>query len=156
MAVSSNDCAKRGIIRKNWSLRGSRRDRKEGRRDGQTPRRRGEADAAVTAPPALPGRGFPIFVSRFRNSGARMERTRDAEQAAGWKSTARKAIIIDTPSPRTKHPRCRMRALSLVSFLILIAVNAYADCDPALVVPSDGTGIATPVIFSEVNPGDYI
>jgi hypothetical protein len=49
-----------------------------------------------------------------------------------------------------------MRTLSLVSFLIVFAVNARAACDPALVVPSDGTGIATPVIISEVNPGDYI
>jgi hypothetical protein len=49
-----------------------------------------------------------------------------------------------------------MRALSLVSFLILFAVNAYADCDPALVVPNDGTGIATPVVISQVDPGNFI
>jgi hypothetical protein len=47
-----------------------------------------------------------------------------------------------------------MRTLSLVSFLILfVAVNARAQCDPALVVPNDGTGIATPVVISEINPG---
>lgn len=50
-----------------------------------------------------------------------------------------------------------MRTLSLVSFLILIvAVNVHAQCDPALVVPNDGTGIATPVVISQVDPGNFI
>jgi hypothetical protein len=50
-----------------------------------------------------------------------------------------------------------MRTLALVSFLILVvAVNAYAVCDPALVVPNDGTGIATPVIISQIDPGNFI
>jgi hypothetical protein len=50
-----------------------------------------------------------------------------------------------------------MRTLSLVSFLILlVAVNVHAQCDPALVVPNDGTGIATPVIMSQVDPGNFI
>lgn len=48
-----------------------------------------------------------------------------------------------------------MRTSVLASFLILLcaAVNASAQCDPALVVPGDGTGIPTPVIMSEINPG---
>ena len=50
-----------------------------------------------------------------------------------------------------------MRTLSLVSFLILlVAVNVNAQCDPALIVPNDGTGIATPIIISQVDPGNFI
>lgn len=50
-----------------------------------------------------------------------------------------------------------MRTLSLVSFLILlVAVNVHAQCDPALVVPNDGTGIATPVVISQIDPGSFI
>jgi hypothetical protein len=49
-----------------------------------------------------------------------------------------------------------MRTLALVSFLILVAVNVHAQCDPALVVPNDGTGIATPVIISQIDPGSFI
>ncbi len=47
-----------------------------------------------------------------------------------------------------------MRTSLLASFILMCAaVNASAQCDPALVVPSDGTAIPTPVIISEVNPG---
>lgn len=47
-----------------------------------------------------------------------------------------------------------MRTSLLLSFFFLVvAVNARAQCDPALVVPSDGTAIPTPVVMSEVNPG---
>jgi len=50
-----------------------------------------------------------------------------------------------------------MRTLSLVSFLILlVAVNVNAQCDPALVVPNDGTGIATPIVISQVDPGNFV
>lgn len=50
-----------------------------------------------------------------------------------------------------------MRTLSLVSFLILlVAVNVHAQCDPALVVPNDGTGIATPIVISQIDPGSFI
>ena len=50
-----------------------------------------------------------------------------------------------------------MRTLSLVSFLILlVAVNVHAQCDPALVVPNDGTGIATPIVISQIDPGNFI
>jgi hypothetical protein len=50
-----------------------------------------------------------------------------------------------------------MRTLALMSLLILVvAVNVHADCDPALVVPNDGTGIATPIIISQVDPGNFI
>jgi hypothetical protein len=50
-----------------------------------------------------------------------------------------------------------MRTLALVSFFILVvAVNVHATCDPALVVPNDGTGIATPVIISQIDPGNFI
>lgn len=50
-----------------------------------------------------------------------------------------------------------MRTLSLVSFLILlVAVNVQAQCDPALVIPNDGTAIATPVVISQVDPGNFI
>src|SRR5262245_9042021 len=46
----------------------------------------------------------------------------------------------------------QMRTLSLVSFLILlVAVNVNAQCDPALVVPSDGTIVATPIVISQVD-----
>ena len=47
-----------------------------------------------------------------------------------------------------------MRTSFLVSFFILFAaVDAFAQCDPALVVPDDGTGVPAPVIMSEINPG---
>jgi hypothetical protein len=47
-----------------------------------------------------------------------------------------------------------MRLRFLVSLLILFsAVEVHAQCDPSLIVPSDGTAIPTPVILSEVNPG---
>lgn len=47
-----------------------------------------------------------------------------------------------------------MRTTLLALFILVsAAVNASAQCDPALVVPSDGTGIPTPVILSEINPG---
>jgi hypothetical protein len=50
-----------------------------------------------------------------------------------------------------------MRTLSLMSFLILlVAVNVHAQCDPALVVPNDGTGIATPIVISQIDPGSFI
>jgi hypothetical protein len=47
-----------------------------------------------------------------------------------------------------------MRTRFLVSFLFLFgAIDVHAQCDPALIVPSDGTAIPTPVIMSEINPG---
>jgi len=47
-----------------------------------------------------------------------------------------------------------MRTLCLVTFLILFgAIQVQAQCDPALIVPDDGTGIPTPIIISEINPG---
>jgi len=51
-----------------------------------------------------------------------------------------------------------MRTLALMSLLILVlAVNVNAQtCDPALVVPNDGTGIATPIIISQIDPGNFI
>jgi hypothetical protein len=51
-----------------------------------------------------------------------------------------------------------MRTLSLASFLFILAfaVNVHAQCDPALVVPDDGTGIATPVVISQIDPGSFI
>lgn len=51
-----------------------------------------------------------------------------------------------------------MRTSVLVSFLTLMcaAVNASAQCDPALVIPPDGTVIPNDIVISEVNPGNYI
>jgi len=47
-----------------------------------------------------------------------------------------------------------MRAISLLSFLLVFsAVNARAQCPPALMVPPDGTAIANDIVISEVNPG---
>jgi len=50
-----------------------------------------------------------------------------------------------------------MRTLALMSLLILVvAVNVHAVCDPALVVVNDGTGIATPIVISQIDPGNFI
>src|SRR5262249_43890799 len=38
----------------------------------------------------------------------------------------------------------------------VVAVNVHAQCDPALVVPNDGTGIATPIVISQIDPGSFI
>ena len=47
-----------------------------------------------------------------------------------------------------------MRAISLLSLLIVFAaVNASAQCPPALIVPPDGTAIANNIVISEINPG---
>jgi hypothetical protein len=48
-----------------------------------------------------------------------------------------------------------MRTLSLVSFLLLLAAAEVRaqTCDPALKILDDGTGLATPVVISEVKPG---
>ena len=50
-----------------------------------------------------------------------------------------------------------MRTLSLVSFLILlVAVNVNAQCDPALAGLNDGTQTPTPIVISQVDPGNFI
>lgn len=48
-----------------------------------------------------------------------------------------------------------MRQRLLLALLIFVvgAVDARAQCDPGLIVPSDGTAIPTPIIISEINPG---
>jgi hypothetical protein len=48
-----------------------------------------------------------------------------------------------------------MRTSTLLSFLILFfaAVDSRAQCDPALIVPPDGTAIPNDIVISEVNPG---
>jgi len=79
--------------------------------------------------------------------------TRRITQPHWWKTVERPDIIPPAlPTNNLRGPQ--MKARLLASFLILVAaVDARAQCEPALENLSDGTAIATPVIISEINPG---